>query len=126
MDRVRRHSPKPASATDGSGVIQAALGLVDSARCRYCRCNCYFITTSATKRKIYEAHRIHAYQFASHQYGRHLPVTAAVASINMFWLLPLAACVVLWNVDRMLALIIAYVPSVLLAVSISCWRVEKA
>jgi Fuc2NAc and GlcNAc transferase len=52
----------------------------------------------------------YAYQSASHQYGRHLPVTLAVVSINMFWLLPLAACVVLWNVDRMLALIIAYVP----------------
>lgn len=49
-------------------------------------------------------------KFASRQYGRHLAVTLAVVAINMFWLLPLAACAVLWNVGGMLALIIACVP----------------
>lgn len=53
-------------------------------------------------------------KFASRQYGRHLAVTLAVVAINMFWLLPLAACVALWNVDGMLALIIACVP-------LYCW-----
>ena len=52
MDPVRRHSPKPAVATYGSGVIEAALGLVDSARYPYCRCNRYFITTAAAKRNL--------------------------------------------------------------------------
>ncbi|MCQ6258014.1 glycosyltransferase family 4 protein [Pseudomonas sp. Q11] len=66
--------------------------------------------------KVYEAHRSHAYQFASRQYGQHLPVTLAVAAINLFWLLPLAACVVLWNVDGALVLVVAYVPLVLLAI----------
>lgn len=45
--------------------------------------------------KVYEAHRSHAYQFASRQYGRHLPVTLAVAVINVVWLLPLALAVAL-------------------------------
>ncbi|MCP2071235.1 UNVERIFIED_ORG: Fuc2NAc and GlcNAc transferase [Pseudomonas lini] len=76
--------------------------------------------------KVYEAHRSHAYQFASRQYGRHLPVTLAVAAINLFWLLPLAACVVLWQLDGALALIVAYVPLVLLAHRFHAGGVESA
>ncbi|WP_434610377.1 glycosyltransferase family 4 protein [Pseudomonas sp. D2-30] len=75
--------------------------------------------------KVYEAHRSHAYQFASRHYGRHLPVTLAVALINMFWLLPLAAAVVLLNVDGALALTVAYVPLVLLAVRFHAGELEK-
>ena len=40
--------------------------------------------------KVYEAHRSHAYQFASREIGRHLPVTMVVGAINLFWLLPIA------------------------------------
>lgn len=66
--------------------------------------------------KVYEAHRSHAYQFASRQYGRHLPVTLAVGAINLFWLLPIALCVMLLKLEGALALVIAYVPLVVLAV----------
>ncbi|TWC21859.1 Fuc2NAc and GlcNAc transferase [Pseudomonas sp. SJZ085] len=76
--------------------------------------------------KVYEAHRSHAYQFASRQYGRHLPVTLAVAALNVFWLLPLAACVVLWDLDGALALIVAYAPLVLLAIKFRAGELEKA
>lgn len=76
--------------------------------------------------KVYEAHRSHAYQFASRQYGRHLPVTLAVAAINLFWLLPVAACVVLWGLDGALGLILAYVPLVILAVKFHAGELEKA
>ncbi|WLH47919.1 MraY family glycosyltransferase [Pseudomonas beijingensis] len=76
--------------------------------------------------KVYEAHRSHAYQFASRQFGRHLPVTLAVVAINLFWLLPMAAAVVLLEVDGMLALIVAYVPLVLLALRFHAGRLEKA
>ncbi len=75
--------------------------------------------------KVYEAHRSHAYQFASRQCGRHLPVTLAVAIINLFWLLPLAACVVLWDMDGALALVVAYVPLVLLAFRFHAGVLEK-
>jgi len=76
--------------------------------------------------KIYEAHRSHAYQFASRQFGRHLPVTLAVMAINLLWLLPLAACVVLLDIDGALALIVAYVPLVMLAVRFHAGELEKA
>lgn len=76
--------------------------------------------------KVYEAHRSHAYQFASRHYGRHLPVTLAVAVINLFWLLPLAACVVLRYMDGALALIVAYVPLVLIAIRFHAGELEKS
>lgn len=76
--------------------------------------------------KVYEAHRSHAYQFASRQYGRHLPITVAVAAINLFWLLPVATCVVLWGLDGALGLILAYVPLVILAIKFHAGELEKA
>ncbi|VVO26009.1 putative undecaprenyl-phosphate N-acetylglucosaminyl 1-phosphate transferase [Pseudomonas fluorescens] len=66
--------------------------------------------------KVYEAHRSHAYQFASRQYGRHLPVTIAVAVINVVWLFPLTLAVALFGLDAGLGTVIAYVPLVFLAV----------
>ncbi|WP_411564468.1 MraY family glycosyltransferase [Pseudomonas shirazensis] len=65
--------------------------------------------------KVYEAHRSHAYQFASRELGHHLPVTLAVAVINLFWLLPIAACVVLLGLDGAVGLILAYAPLIALA-----------
>ncbi|MDD0843125.1 glycosyltransferase family 4 protein [Pseudomonas sp. Gutcm_11s] len=64
--------------------------------------------------KIYQAHRSHAYQYASRRYGRHLPVTLAVAAINLFWLAPLAVWAAFHGNDW-LVLSLAYVPLVLLA-----------
>lgn len=66
--------------------------------------------------KVYEAHRSHAYQYASRQFGRHLPVTLAVLGINLFWLLPIALCVGLGRLDGLLGLLGAYLPLVGLAV----------
>jgi Fuc2NAc and GlcNAc transferase len=65
--------------------------------------------------KVYEAHRSHAYQYASRQYGRHLPVTVAVLLINVFWLLPLAFSVIHFGMDGALATVIAYVPLLVVA-----------
>jgi Fuc2NAc and GlcNAc transferase len=76
--------------------------------------------------KIYEAHRSHAYQFASRRYGRHLPVTLAVAAVNLFWLFPLAASVVLWSIDGVLALTVAYIPLLLLANKFNAGGLENA
>ncbi|PWB36001.1 glycosyl transferase [Pseudomonas sp. SDI] len=66
--------------------------------------------------KVYEAHRSHAYQFASRLYGKHLPVTVAVGVLNLFWLLPIALCVILLDLDGALGVVIAYAPLVVLAV----------
>ncbi|WP_426134520.1 MraY family glycosyltransferase [Pseudomonas sp. PWP3-1b2] len=75
--------------------------------------------------KVYEAHRSHAYQFASRRYGRHLPVTLAVAAINVCWLLPVSLCVVYLGLDGALGLILAYFPLVVLAVKFQAGTLER-
>jgi Fuc2NAc and GlcNAc transferase len=60
--------------------------------------------------KFYEAHRSHAYQYASRVFGGHLPITMAVGLINLLWLFPIAFLVVSRRLDGLLGLIIAYTP----------------
>lgn len=66
--------------------------------------------------RIYEAHRSHAYQFASRQFGKHLPVTLAVGLINLCWLLPIALCVALYSLDGAIGLLLAYSPLLVLEI----------
>jgi Fuc2NAc and GlcNAc transferase len=64
--------------------------------------------------RFYEAHRSHAYQYASRRYGAHRPVTVAVALINLFWLLPLAVLVAVGVLDGAIGVAVAYAPLALL------------
>lgn len=75
--------------------------------------------------KVYEAHRSHAYQFASRQFGRHLPVTLAVLAINTLWLLPIAIGVGLFGLDGIIGLVLAYAPLVFLAFRFRAGELEK-
>lgn len=74
--------------------------------------------------KVYEAHRSHAYQFASRHYAKHLPVTLAVLVINIAWLLPWACAVALGMLDGWLGLALAYLPLVVLAFKFKAGQVE--
>lgn len=74
--------------------------------------------------KVYEAHRSHAYQFASRHYGRHLPVTVSVLVINIVWLIPIASAVVTGMVDGSVGVLIAYIPLVCLAVKFNAGQAE--
>ena len=65
--------------------------------------------------KVYQAHRSHAYQYASRRYAGHRPVSLAVAAINLGWLLPVASAVVLLKLDGALGTMVAYAPLVVLA-----------
>lgn len=67
--------------------------------------------------RVYEAHRSHAYQYASRRYGRHRPVSLAVAAINLGWLLPVALVVVVLKLDGATGTLVAYGPLILLAVA---------
>jgi Fuc2NAc and GlcNAc transferase len=75
--------------------------------------------------KVYEAHRSHAYQFASRRYRKHLPVTLAVGAINLCWLLPVAFLVTSFELDGAMGLIIAYVPLIILAIKYHAGELEK-
>lgn len=65
--------------------------------------------------RVYEAHRSHAYQYASRHFSSHLAVTLAVLVINVLWLLPVAIWIAIGGVDGLSGLLIAYAPLVLLA-----------
>lgn len=74
--------------------------------------------------KVYEAHRSHAYQYASRQFGRHLPVTLAVAAINLCWLLPVAIWVAQGG-DGLVGLLLAYMPLIALAIKFRAGELER-
>lgn len=65
--------------------------------------------------KFDEAHRSHAYQYASRRHGGHRPVTLAYAAITLLWLLPMACLVALRHLDGVVGLLLAYAPLILMA-----------
>lgn len=67
------------------------------------------------RQRLDEAHRTHAYQFASRKHGGHAPVSLAVGVINLAWLLPMALLAATGRVPALLALLIAYAPLIGLA-----------
>lgn len=75
--------------------------------------------------KVYEAHRSHAYQYASRRAGRHLPVTLAVVGLNLIWLLPIALWVGVGGLDGVVGVLIAYAPLVCLAVKFRAGELES-
>jgi Fuc2NAc and GlcNAc transferase len=66
--------------------------------------------------KVYEAHRSHAYQYASRHYDSHKLVSLAIGVINIFWLTPLALLVGFMKLNALLGLVSAYLPLIFLAV----------
>ena len=62
-----------------------------------------------------QAHRSHAYQYASRRLGSHRTVTLACGALTLGWLLPLAVVTALQQLDGALALAIAYAPLIALA-----------
>lgn len=75
--------------------------------------------------KVYEAHRSHAYQFASRRFGRHLPVTLATGLINLCWLLPIAVCVTRFGLGGVWGVLLAYIPLIVLAIMFRAGEFEK-
>ncbi len=75
--------------------------------------------------RVYEAHRSHAYQYASRRYGRHWPVTLGVMALNLGWLLPIALWVGWGGLDGGWGMLLAYAPLLLLAVMFEAGRVER-
>lgn len=65
--------------------------------------------------KVYQAHRSHAYQYASRQYRSHKAVTLGVVGLNLLWLLPWAIVVAVGLVPGIIGLIISYAPLLWLA-----------
>jgi Fuc2NAc and GlcNAc transferase len=75
---------------------------------------------------MYDAHRTHAYQYASRKYQSHTVVTISVLFINMLWLLPMAYLASQRFLMPELLLLIAYIPLVLLALFFDAGKTENA
>ncbi len=65
--------------------------------------------------RFYEAHRSHAYQYASRRYQSHLVVTLATGALNLFWLLPWAWLSLVFPEYGFVILAAAWGPLVVLA-----------
>jgi len=74
--------------------------------------------------KVHQAHRSHAYQFASRYFNSHKVVTLGVIGINLLWLYPLSVLVGGGYLDGFYGLIIAYTPICLLAVKYRAGMIE--
>lgn len=59
-----------------------------------------------------EAHRSHAYQYASRKWRSHKRVAYAYGTVNVLWLLPVALLVALRRIDGAQGLLVAYAPLV--------------
>ncbi|MDP9688948.1 UNVERIFIED_ORG: Fuc2NAc and GlcNAc transferase [Pseudomonas mohnii] len=75
--------------------------------------------------KVYEAHRSHGYQFASRQFGKHVPVTLAIGVINLLWLAPIAILIGMGKIDGLFGLFLAYTPLIALAVKFHAGALES-
>lgn len=80
----------------------------------------------ARREKVFQAHRLHAYQHASRRYGSHLPVTLVVAALNLLWLLPLAWLASMWPERGWWLAVLAYSPVIVLVCAQGAGRCEDA
>jgi len=78
------------------------------------------------KEKIYQAHRSHAYQYASRHYSSHKTVTLGMLCINLLWVLPMALVVGIGSLDGLTGLVITYTPLIWLAVKFNAGVGESA
>lgn len=74
----------------------------------------------------FDAHRMHAYQHLARRWHSHLPVTATITAINIFWLLPWAWFAADHPQFAVGALLISLSPIVGLAIVAGSGRQEKS
>ena len=60
--------------------------------------------------RIFQAHRLHAYQRLSRHWQSHLAVDFAVITMNALWLFPLAWAAKTWPEWQLILVIVAYLP----------------
>lgn len=75
--------------------------------------------------KMYDAHRSHAYQYASRKYQSHTKATLGVLTINLLWLLPMAYLAVTKVIIPELVIAIAYFPLIVLAIYFKAGKTEN-
>lgn len=76
--------------------------------------------------RVYEAHRTHAYQYASRKYASHRRVTLTVLAINALWLFPWALTISTGHVEGVTGLLCAYLPLIALSIHLKAGTPERA
>ena len=76
--------------------------------------------------RVHQAHRSHAYQWLARRWGGHLPVTASVLAVNVFWLLPAACLAMSYPQSAVWILACAFVPLIILVIAAGGGRQEPA
>lgn len=67
------------------------------------------------RQRIHEAHRSHAYQILARRFGGHIVVSMAIGAVNILWLLPMSALVLLTDYPAPVLTTIALGPLVAFA-----------
>ncbi len=75
--------------------------------------------------KVSQAHRSHAYQYASRRFKSHRVVTLGVVAINVVWLVPISMFVGLGLLSGMLGVLISYTPLVFIACLFNAGALEE-
>jgi Fuc2NAc and GlcNAc transferase len=65
--------------------------------------------------RFYQAHRSHAYQYASRRFQSHARVSIVFGVINLLWLLPIALLVATGRLEGIAGVAVAYLPLAILA-----------
>ena len=84
------------------------------------------ITRVINGEQWYSAHNNHAYQKASRRLKGHKPVTLAVLTINLVWLLPIAFLVMAQPEFGWWLTFVAWTPLILLALLFKAGRPEQS
>jgi Fuc2NAc and GlcNAc transferase len=79
---------------------------------------------AAAGRRVWEAHRSHAYQHVSRGWG-HARTTRAYLMVNLLWLAPLAACASRWPQTGPVCFLVATVPLAMAAWYVGAGMEEK-
>lgn len=101
-----------------SWLILLGIFIVDTTVTLFRRLSC--------REKVYQAHRSHAYQYASRHYSSHRTVTLGTLFINLIWIFPMATLVGTGYLDGATGLVISYAPLIWLAVRFNAGVREKA
>ena len=80
------------------------------------------ITRILTTKRWYEAHRTHLYQRLARKFGKHRTVIFLYSSINVFWLLPIAAVCLYKPQFAVMWAVLAYLPLIVLSVVLGAGR----
>lgn len=78
------------------------------------------------RKRVFQAHRDHAFQHAAKKLNSHKLTTVIVIFINLVFLAPLAALVAFSQIDGVVGVLVAYAPLVLLVIKLEAGKEQSS